>query len=568
MNTTTKKKAGKGLNYFGLIFVAVGLGFGIFMIGGALLKYIEARDWLPVEATVLTTRLHVSHSDDGTTYRVDATYRYRYNGLDYTGTGVGLHAGSDNIGDYHHEWHRRLERARTHNRTVIAWVNPANPGEALLDRELRWPLLGFMSIFAIVFTGAGLFFTFIGRLAQRRAEHDLHGRPVIREKGLAQVYVFGFMTLMFTLIPLPGVLAIPEELARGNPLILVVLLFPLVALWLGYMSLKGYLGWRRFGVVEVRLDPHPGQVGGAVAGTIQFGSRLATRDTVSLQLLCKHVRVRRSGKSSSRSETVLWEETRALTPMAMGRGTQLEFRFDPPTGLPPSEEPDSDYHEWELHLTAELPGVDLDRHVIIPVEQNPDPRPSGMRTLPDAAETGIDVEIPSKVVTIESLGNSHRFRYPSSRLRGMGIALLVFGLLCFAPFLFLGRDLIENPSDWFAWAQGLFGLIFGLVGLGLFLAGIYVAGNSLEVIVHNGEITSRRSLLGLTRTRRRFIHDVTEIGMKTGGSSTVGGKRTVYYALHALTRDGRRLALGDGIPGSGLAKHLKQHLEMLIGINR
>jgi hypothetical protein len=566
LKTDTKKKAGKGLNYFGLVFVVVGLGFGIFMIGGAVLKYVEARDWVPVQATVLSTDLHVSHSDDGSTYRVDATYRYRFDGRDYTATRVSVHGGSDNIGDYHHDWYRRLEHARAYGRSVTAWVNPAAPHEALLDRELRWPLMGFMSIFAVVFTGAGLFFTFIGRFAQRKAEQDLHGRPVIREKGLAQVYVFGFMTAMFTLIPLPGVLAIPEEMAKGNLAILVVLLFPLAALWLGYMTVKGYLGWKRFGVVEVRLDPHPGQVGGAVAGTIKLEGRLASREKVDVQLLCKHVRIRRSGKSSSRSETVLWEQTQTLTPLAVGRGTQLEFRFDTPPELPPSDEPDRDYHEWELHLTAEVPGVDLDRRVAIPVELNANPLPSRIRVAPEVEAALADVEIPAKVVGIETLGDRHRFVYPSSRLRGMGIALLVFGAVFFVPVVFLGRGIMENPGDWFAWAEGLFGLVFGLVGLGLFLAGVYIAGNSLEVTIHNGEITSRRALLGLSRARRGFVDDIEEIRMKRGGSSTVGGKRTVYYQLHALSRDGRKIALGDGIPGSNLAEHIKQQLEAAIGV--
>ncbi|MBD3618374.1 MAG: DUF3592 domain-containing protein [Gammaproteobacteria bacterium] len=566
MKTTTKKKAGKGLNYFGLIFVAVGLGFGIFMIGGAALNYLEARDWVPVQATVLATDLHVSRSDDGTTYRVDATYRYRFDGRDYTGTRVSVHGGSDNIGDYHQRWHSKLAHAQRNNHHLTAWVNPADPTEALLDRELRWPLMGFMSIFAIVFAGAGLFFTFIGRLAQRKAGQDLHGRPVIREKGLAQVYVFGFMTAMFTLIPLPGVLAIPEEIGKGNLAILVVLLFPLAALWLGYMTVKGYLGWKRFGVVEVRLDPHPGQVGGAVAGTIKLEGRLASREQVDVQLLCKHVRIRRSGKSTSRSETVLWERTQTLTPMAVGRGTQLEFRFDTPPDLPPSDEPDRDYHEWELHLTAEVPGVDLDRRVTIPVEQNENPRPSHIRAAPELESVHADIEIPAKVVGIETRGDSHRFAYPSSRLRGMGVALLVFGVVFFVPVVFLGRGIVEDPSDWFAWAGGLFGLVFGLVGLGLFLAGVYIAGNSLEVIVHNGEITSRRTLLGLSRARRGFVDDVEEIRIKQGGSSTVGGRRTVYYQLHALSRNGRKIPLGDGIPGSHLAEHIKQRLEAAIGL--
>lgn len=562
MKTTTKKKAGKGLNYFGLIFVAIGLGVGLFMLGGPVLTAMEARDWVPVQAQVLDSNLRVNRGSDSTTYRVEARYRYTYDGRAYTGDRVSLHKGSDNIGDYHQRWHSRLAHAQRNNQRLTAWVNPADPTEALLDRELRWPLMGFMSIFAIVFTGAGLFFTFLGRFTQRRAERDLHGRPVIRDRGLAPVWTFGFMTAMFALLPLPGLLAIPKELARDNYPILLVLLFPLAALWLGYMLVKAYLGWRRFGMVELWLDPHPGQVGGPVAGTITFQGRLSSQDRVQAQLLCKHVRITGSGKNRRRSETILWERTQTLVPLAAGRGTQLQFRFETPAGLPASEEPSRNYHEWELHLLAEVPGVDLDRNLAIPVEANAMPLTGGLRPDPRAilAEDP-GAPIPARVARLSSTGTGLTLHYPASRLRGMGLVTLLFGLLfLLAPALLWG-ELLEDHRSLFDWAGGLFGLVFALVGLGLVLGGVFLAGNTLTVAIRNGELFSRRSLLGLARTRHVHLDDIERIEMTTGGSSTQGTRRTVYYRLHAHTRDGRRIVLGDGIPGSALAERLKTELE-------
>ena len=36
------------------------------------------------------------------------------------------------------------------------WVNPDAPGESIIDRDIRWGLVGFKSIFLFVFGGVGL----------------------------------------------------------------------------------------------------------------------------------------------------------------------------------------------------------------------------------------------------------------------------------------------------------------------------------------------------------------------------------------------------------------------------
>jgi hypothetical protein len=68
---------------------------------------------------------------------------------------VSISGSADNIGDYQQRLGRRLANAHERNETVTVYVNAADPADSIIDRELRWGLLGFKSIFVLVFGGIG-----------------------------------------------------------------------------------------------------------------------------------------------------------------------------------------------------------------------------------------------------------------------------------------------------------------------------------------------------------------------------------------------------------------------------
>ena len=79
-------------------------------------------------------------------------------GKPYTGSRLGMSkvGGSDNIDDWHHEVNARLEDARAAGKPVTVWVNPDNPAESVLDREMRWGELLFLVPFSLAFGGVGV----------------------------------------------------------------------------------------------------------------------------------------------------------------------------------------------------------------------------------------------------------------------------------------------------------------------------------------------------------------------------------------------------------------------------
>ena len=69
---------------------------------------------------------------------------------------VSIAGGADNIGDYQQDMGRRLKQCSSRGETISVFVNPQNPAESIIDRSVRWGMVGFKSIFLFVFGGVGL----------------------------------------------------------------------------------------------------------------------------------------------------------------------------------------------------------------------------------------------------------------------------------------------------------------------------------------------------------------------------------------------------------------------------
>lgn len=145
-----------GLALFALPFAAVGLGMLLLGVLPTLYDWGRMQGWQPVQATLVSASLNASRGSKSTTYGVSASYRYQVAGRDYEGQRVAIGSGNDNVGDFQQELGERLEAAHREGRAVPAWVNPADPSEAVLDRSLRLGLQLFKMLFVVVFGGAGL----------------------------------------------------------------------------------------------------------------------------------------------------------------------------------------------------------------------------------------------------------------------------------------------------------------------------------------------------------------------------------------------------------------------------
>jgi hypothetical protein len=137
---------------FSSIFVVVGAAVWIFLLWPDVQRGAATRQWVRTPCTILASAREVSHSSrqNSDTVRARVDYRYTYGGQEYVGDRIQAMDGFAS-----NRWQEELQRRFTPQLETVCYVNPQQPGEAVL-------LLGTVSpwasgIFGLVFIGVGGF---------------------------------------------------------------------------------------------------------------------------------------------------------------------------------------------------------------------------------------------------------------------------------------------------------------------------------------------------------------------------------------------------------------------------
>jgi hypothetical protein len=132
------------------VFAIVGLGVLLFVVVPQWIKYSEAKSWMETPAKVIWSRVQSHSDDDGTTYSVDIFYSYTFEGKEYKSNTTGLMSGSSSGRD------SKQEKVNDHppGKEITCYVNPDDPWQALLERDLGWWAL--FALFPLPFIGVGL----------------------------------------------------------------------------------------------------------------------------------------------------------------------------------------------------------------------------------------------------------------------------------------------------------------------------------------------------------------------------------------------------------------------------
>jgi hypothetical protein len=549
---------------FGLVFFGVGAAFLVLSVIPNLWDALRMRDWVQVPAAVVGLDLKSNNTDDGTTYKVTARFSYDYQGQRYTGNRVGIaDGGSDNVGDWQRDTYARLKGQRQ----TRLWVNPDNPAESVFDRELRWGLLGFKLIFIIVFGGFGAaVFWYLNRKPkpvppglpawQARAEW-VDNR--IRSNARSTLWVAWGFALFWNAISSPIPFVLPAELAKGNQLAWVALIFPLVGLGLLVWAIQQTLNWRRFGTTPLQMDPFPGAIGDDVGGAVELRLSYNPKYRFRVTLTCQHVYTRRTSDGSETVRDAKWQDEQLAEVQPGLHGTRLRFLFQPPGDLPGSSAGDAGRYEWTVQISASLPGTDFDRSWEIPVIENAGPQTARDRIgrRPVEAEP---LALPDAVVRIRESGAGVEFYYPYLRNPGMALGTLLTGG-CFVGFAWLfhaaaGKDGISD----------LFIGLFAAVGVLIIILGLYLAGNSLRVTAGRRGLSVERGIFGLRLARHAAADEISAIEKSIGMQSRQGNRARAYYRIEVRTRNGRRITAGNGILGASRVDAIIQRIRQALGL--
>ena len=545
---------------FGLPFFLVGIGFLVWSVIPTFYDGWRMASWPATAGQLTHAELAVNHSDDSTTYQAKARYTYEVSGRRYASDRVAINSGSDNIGDFQHRIGRHLEGIQRHGRPVNVFYNPADPQDSVLNREIRWGLLGFKLIFVCVFGGVGaglVYWGFRGKKtldipdAQVRpwlARPEWQGGVIYSSAKSGMFFIWGFAAI-WNLISLPAALQFMDIWQKDGWVALLVLLFPLVGLGLIYWAIRQTMQWKRFGVTPLHLDPFPGAIGGHVGGEIKVNLPYQQGLEARVTLSNVYSYVSGSGKNRSRRESIHWQDDGYAQVVPYAEGIGLRFRFDVPRGLRATEESANQYYFWRLNVEMELAGTDLNRSFEIPVYDTGEQSKSINIDSPAIMPASGVARTAESLLPISRQGNTRILYYGMLRKPLRSVLMLVFGSIFTAAGVFLWSAAVKEGAMLY-----LMSAVFSLVGGSIVVGAFYSAFNSLQVTLDGNHVTSVRKLLGFPIARHQFGYsDVLGIEGKQGMQSQSGNKHKVEYSVIARL-PGKTITLAEHLDSASNKK--------------
>jgi len=562
---------------FALPFAAVGVGM-TWWSWRIMARHEAMKSWVEVPATITHAELQTRRSDDGTTFRAIAKYQYEFGGRQFTGERVSLHGGSDNLGSFQWNAHRELEFHLRQRKPFRCFVNPQDPSEAVLYRQLRWEMSAFFTLFATAFGAVG-FGMLVGALATARrlpalgpAAGVLSDKPWLTRadwatgeiragSGAVAAPVLGVVAAWWMVASTPLVMQMPEIFqSTGSRWAAITLAFPAVGGVLLWAFVYQFLRRRKFGDSLLQLAATPGVVGGQLAGVIRIPKMIRPTEGFRLKLSCiEHIRTGH-GKDTQIVEEPLWQEERLVTePMRdrVGGAIAVPVLFAIPYEVEETSRPGSDRHiEWRLEASAETRGVDYKSCFEVPVFKTADSRPGFQLDERLAAEFAA---APPRALLLREAG------ILKEPLPGGGVRLLF-------P---MGRNLeVALPLSVIAavwggavWAMFHFGvffvfpIVFGLIELGLLwiVMRLWLYRSVLEA--HSNGLRFSGGLLGIGREKQLAADDVKEL--MTRQSMGVGTK--VWNDIIVVVRDGKERTIAHAIEGQLTQRAIVEELNAALG---
>lgn len=455
------------------------------------------------------------------------------------------------------------------------------------------PVTGFFVASLFVLVGAGLIFGAFkgyGLLKQQAALQDANPlSPWLwrtdwalsrAESANKKGYIGAWIAAAFcTLITAPFMLGmIPDLLRKSDPRIFIILGFNLFSAILIINAVRATIRHERFGNSYCEFNRLPISPGRRVTGRIQLRFETQANHGIDLRLSCVRRIVTGSGKNQTTSKVTLWQADKnipsgALEPGPLGRAIPVEFDI-PADALITDHNNPSDQILWLLHAKADVPGVDYSDDFELPVFRTAD---SPQTTRDSSAETSFGsstsnfgfatarsvdadsgaVQQPARTKVIVSMHDGGtEFYFPPLRTPARALMLLVVSLVFSGAVYALIHNHVPVP----------FTALFALGDLLVIFGFLHVTFGSARIGVGNGEILSRRGILGMGTTRRFPFTEVASIvpvgSVQQGGNSDDNS----IYSIQLNTKNGQKVTLADEISSRQEARWVVSQIETLAGL--
>src|SRR5215472_12920391 len=370
---------------------------------------------------------------------------------------------------------------------------------------------------------------------------------------------------------------IPELVRQGDPRAFLLLALCCFAAILTINAIRATIRHEHFGNSYFEFDPLPIGPGPRMTGRIQLRLPTLAEHGIDLRLSCVRRIVSGTGDSRAVSNATLWQADKnvpsgAIEPGPLGRAIPVDFEV-PADGLITDRSHTDDQILWLLHAQADVPGVDYSDDFELPVFRTADsPQPANdsssqadtdsFSSFAFAAEKSADADSgaiaqPARTKVVVSMHDGGtEFYFPPLRTPARALLLFVVALVFFGAVYALIHSNAPVP----------FTVLFALGDLLVICGFFHVAFGNARIGVGNGEILSRRGILGMGTTRRFPFSDVASIvpagTVQQGGNS---GDNSIF-SIQLHTKSGQKLTLADEISSRQEARWVVSQLETLAGL--
>lgn len=556
---------------FSLIFI----GAWILYAGtlSSISEYYQIQNWQKTSARVLESGVDINNSDT-TIYQVFANYEYTVNGITYQNNRIAINDVADSNSDFHQKLGDMLSAAQNNNQLIPVWFNPDEPDQAVLNRDLRWELIVFYTIFSLGIGGAGmgiLYFRFI-----RPTTQDFSGEPntletqpwlarsewqngIIKSNDNKDVWIALGFTVFWNLIAIPAAIVVTPLVFEGEYGLLLVYLFPAIGLLLIIWATAATLRRLRFGNIHLRMTPFPGTIGGQVGGhltiPLQFNSTHAFKTT----LQCCHSSVTGVGKSRSRNEQVVWQADGYAYTSPVAQGTRLNIMFKIDDNLPISESKSAaTYHLWRLHVACQLPGVDFFHTFEIPVFQT-NVETSTIKELstqhPNASH--YQVKEIEQVLNLSNISDGIQITYPAFKKAGVKIVGSLFGL----TFLTAGVAMGVQGAPFYL------PLVFTGIGTPVALLFLYSLVVSIQIRIDSQYLVRKASIFSISIGKKQVPRsDITSLRVRESSRANNRSNYKPSFSVQVNLRDGGKITIGFDFLSRSVAEQFMTSVSTLTGI--
>jgi hypothetical protein len=436
----------------------------------------------------------------------------------------------------------------------------------------------FFAFFAITFGGvgfAGLALALAGRrkLKEQDALKASHpDEPWLWQKDWASgriddanrgtMWAAWVFAIFWNLVSIPaGIAGVRAAVNEGNKAGIVALLFPLVGLGLLIWAVRTTLRYRKYGVSRLELGTIPGVIGRTLVGTVQVTLPLQPVEGFQVTLTCVRRVTTRSGKNSSTTESILWQEDRYLQGEPLrdvaGPSTRIPVAFRLPPDVLPCDGTDPNNRVlWRLALSASVPGIDYASVFEVPVFRTADsdrPLTSDEERLTQNQLVTAGYRQPADSrITVASNRRGTEVFFPAARNPGAAIGTTVFLLLWTGVVVAL--IYFDAPI--------LFPIVFGLFEVLLVYGALQLWLEVTRVIAEAGTLTIANGYLYPGKERRLAASEIadvtTAIGMQAGS--------TPYYDVVVLRKGGKKVIAGRSVRDKREAEWLAATIKSALGL--